>query len=129
MLFATARAELADLIAPIVRALPHVEPDPTAPCAMVYPPVPFDYSSTFEDVFPFSLRVLLLAGSLSARSGQLSRLDAWISTEGDDSVVVAIQADGRFQVAQLLTYGVTALADGATQYYGAELDVVCFSLT
>jgi hypothetical protein len=123
---AAARTSLAALIAPVVTCLPHIEPDPTAPVAMVLPSTPFVYAATFEESYPFNLTVILLAGALSARSGQLARLDVWLSP-GDGSVVDAVNADGRFGVSQLLTYGVTSLADGGTQFWGASLEVICYS--
>lgn len=102
---------------------------PNPPCAMVYPEPPFDLEIDFDGGDELHFAILILVPYVDVDNAQ-ERLDAYISSEGPQSVLAQIVADNTFggQVSssvldRLKSYGVIQFQDGGTQYLSAEITI------
>lgn len=109
-------------------AVSDLQDSPDAPCAMVYPNTPIAYDETFESNTNPTFSVLLLVPYVDTDDAQ-ERLDEYLSTTGDRSVKVAIEADETLSdivttptVTKITSYGVTDMGSDV-RYLSAELEV------
>lgn len=107
---------------------------PNVPCAIVYPEAPYTFDPTFEADAQFPRFVILVLVSYSDTADAQTRMDEYIGTEGEKSIVAAITEDPTLgdvvnsaTVVELKSYGVLELHDGGTRYLSAELAVEIFS--
>lgn len=118
-----------------INSYDYVPDSPVAPAAYIYPdpfPVPASFDGDDDGVevqADFVVRFLVQSNAM--QTGQ-QQLDAFISTEGSDSAVLAIQADSTLggavqsvQVTDVRNYGVVTLPD-SRRYLSAELVVNVF---
>lgn len=129
MIIANVRSALAGALADAldIHSYNYVPDTPLSPAAFVYPES-YQHPPVFGAGADPIFIVRLLVSSTASENGQ-DQIDTLISTSGDGSAVVAIEADNTLggvvngcQVTDLRNYGVVTLGDGA-RYFSAELVV------
>lgn len=102
---------------------------PDVPCAMVMPEAPFDYGSTFDGSERPRFCILILVRYSDTLDAQ-EKMDAFLSTEGPNSVITALASDNTLgglvhacEVKDLKSYSVVSLIDGGLRYLSAEIVV------